>query len=332
VILCRWLLRCLLFALLVMAQPRIAAAQPVMLVQADLADLVPAEVTGRDWFTLQRAELQRQFCEGRSSAQARIALATQRMTRRQRDGCAAGKGGKLIEALIGRRALIAMTGGASFGLTSDILYRALARDLPGPGGKMVPNRAMRWRELSVGLPDAPIRILLPPPASVESRILAEIVLYEGCAKQSSTSLPADPLKRLAVCTNLRTDAAVSRITEKQTVSAWLQKQGSSAVALVGVAVLLAEPELQSALPLDGVAPSFANIADGSYRAMLPIYLMTVIAPETTQSIAGIAGPLLAESAIGPLGKLPRRGLAPLAAADRVKLRARLGREFEDAAE
>jgi phosphate transport system substrate-binding protein len=197
---------------------------------------------------------------------------------------------------------------------------------------MVPNRAMRWRELNAGLPDAPIRILLPPPASIESRILAEIVMYEGCAEQGSASLPADPLKRLAACTNLRTDAAVSRITEKQTVSAWLQKQGSSAVALVGVAALLAEPDLQNALPLDGVAPSFANIADGSYRAMLPIYLLTVIAPETARSIAGVAGPLLAESAIGPLGKLPRRGLAPLAAADRVKLRVKLGREFADAAE
>jgi hypothetical protein len=157
-------------------------------------------------------------------------------------------------------------------------------------------------------------------------------MYEGCAKQSSASLPADPIKRLVACTNLRTDAAVSRLAEKQTVSAWLQKQGGSAVALIGVAALLAEPDLQNALSLDGVMPSFANIADGSYRAMLPVYLLTVISAETARTIAGVAGPLLAEAAIGPLGKLPRRGLAPLAADDRVKLRVKLGREFEDAAE
>jgi phosphate transport system substrate-binding protein len=312
--------------------PDIAAAQPVLLVQDDLADLGPAEVTGRDWSTTPRADLLRQFCAARSDAPARLAIASQRLTRRQRDSCAASKDGKLIEALIGRRALIALTGGAIFGLTPDILYRALARDVPGPGGKLAANKAMRWRELDASLPDAPIRVLLPPPGSIENRIVGEIVLYDGCASQAAVSLPTDPIKRLAECTTLRTDAAVSRIADKQTVSAWLRKQGAGAVALVGVAVLLAEPDLQTALPLDGATPSFANIAHGRYRAVLPVYLLTVISPASARAIAAIAGPLLTEATIGPLGKLPRRGLAPLAAADRVKLRANLGREFEDAAE
>jgi phosphate transport system substrate-binding protein len=319
------------FALLALALPEIAAAQPVLLVQDDLADLGLGEVTGRDWTTTPRADVQRQFCSVRTDAPARLALASQKLTRRQRDACAMSKGGKLVEGLIGRRALIAMTSGATFGLTPDILYRALAREVPEPDGKLAPNRTMRWHELDAGLPDVPIRVLLPPVSSIESRIVSEIILYEGCAR-ARTILPADPIKRLATCTSLRTDSVVSRVNEKQTVSAWLHKQGAAAVALVGVAVLLAEPDLQTALPIDGVTPSFANIADGHYRAVLPVYLLTEISPSTARTIAGIAGPLLAEAAIGPLGKLPRRGLAPLAAADRVKLRLNLGREFEDAAE
>jgi phosphate transport system substrate-binding protein len=334
---CRWQPRHLLwlwlpFALLALIGPDAAAAQPVLLVQDDLADMGPGEVTGRDWTTTPHADLQRLFCATRPDATARLALASQRLTRRQRDACVAGKDGKLIELLIGRRALIAMTSGTSFGLTPDILYHALVRDIPGPGGKPVANRAMRWRELDASLPDAPIRVLLPPTGSIENRIVSEIILYEGCAAKAAVPLPADPIKRLAVCTTLRSDSTVTRGTDKQTVSAWLHKQGAAAVALIGVAVLLAEPDLQTALPLDGVTPSFATIADGRYRAVLPVYLLTVISPATVRTVAGIAGPLLTEATIGPLGKLPRRGLAPLAAADRVNLRLKLGREFEDATE
>ena len=102
------------------------------------------------------------------------------------------------------------------------------------------------------------------------------------------------------------------------------------MALVGISVLLAEPELETALPLDGVAPSFPNIADGRYRAVLAVYLLTVVSTTSARTIAAAAGPLLAETSIGPLGKLPRRGLAPLGAAERVKLRAGLGQMIEKA--
>jgi phosphate transport system substrate-binding protein len=327
----RLLRQCLPFALLVaLAWPDCASAQPALLVQDDLADLRPGEVTGLDWATTPRADLHRLFCTARTDAPARVALVSTGLTRRQRDTCVVGKGGKLVEALIGRRAVIAMTIGATFGLTPDILYRALARELPGPDGKLAANRTMRWRELNASLPDAPIRVLLPPVAAIESRIVSEIILYDGCASRPGVVLPKDPIKRLAVCTTLRTDSAVTRATDQQAVSAWLHKQGAAAVALVGVAVLLAEPELQTALPLNDVAPSFANIADGHYGAVLPVYLLTVISPATARTTAGLAGPLLAEAAIGPLGKLPRHGLAPLSAADRVKLRLNLGRKFENA--
>ncbi len=309
-----------------------AAAQPLLLVQSELADLRPAEVTGLDWNAKPRGELPNRFCATRPDASARLALASQTLTRRQRDACAAAKGGRLIESLIGRRAVIAMTGGASFGLTPDILYRALVRDVPGPDGALAANRTMRWRDLDPALPDAPIRVLLPPVDTIENRIVAEILLYEGCAARAATVLPADSIKRMAVCTTVRADSTVARASDKFTVSAWLRSQGGAAIALVGVAVLLAEPELETALPLEGVTPSFANIADGRYRATLPVYLLSVLSPATARAVASVAGPLLAESTIGPLGKLPRQGLAPLAAADRVKLRLNLGREFENAAD
>jgi phosphate transport system substrate-binding protein len=319
-------------ALLLFALAWPAAGQPVLVVQDDLADLRPGEVTGLDWTATPSADLRSSFCAAPPDATARLMLASRSLTRRERDSCPAASGGKLAEILIGRRAVIAMTGGASFAISADILYRALAHDVPAADGQFVPNRVMRWRELDAGLPDAPIRVLLPPAGSIESRIVSDIILYDGCSARTEAKLPADPIRRMTICTTPRTDAAVAWQTDRQTTAAWLHDQGIAAVALIGVALLIAEPELETALPLDGVAPSFANIADGRYRAVLPVYLLTVISPATAKTIAGIAGPLLAETSIGPLGKLPRHGLAPLSAADRVKLRATLGRMFESASD
>ncbi len=311
-------------SLLILVGPVAAMAQPVLLVQNELADLHPDEVTGFDWKTAPGTELASRFCAAQTGTAARLVLASHRLTRRERDACSFAGSGKLVEALVGRRAVIAMTGGTIFSLTSRTLYQALARDVLGSDGKFSPNRATRWRELDGDLPDAPIRILLPPEHSAEDRILNEVILYEGCSTRAGATLPADSQKRLSICITLRTDAVVARATPKQTVAAWLRIQGNTAVALIGVATLLAEPELETALPLDGVTPSFTTIADQTYRASLPVWLLTVISPETAQAIAGVAGPLLAESSIGPLGKLPRRGLAPVTVADRVKLRATLG--------
>lgn len=307
-----------------------APPPPVLLVQSDLTDLRLGEVTGVDWTAMPGADVPNTLCSVHVDAPARLAVASRKLTRREREGCTAAAQGKLIESLIGRRAVLAMTGGASFALTSDILYRALAGKVPGPNGALAPNHAMRWRELDASLPDAPIQVLFPPDGSIERRIISELILYEGCANRVAAGLPADPIKRLAICTALRTDRAVTRATDKTAVAAWLHSQGNAAVALVGIATLLAEPDLETALPLDGTAPNFANMAEGRYKAALPVYLLIVMPPHTASSVAARVGPLLAETAIGPLGKLPRRGLAPLAAEDRVKLRVSLGRAFDDA--
>jgi len=307
-------------------------AMPILLVQSALADLRPGEVTGLDWKSTPRADLPAALCAARSDDTARLALASRRLTRRQREACASTVGGRLSESLIGRRAVFAMTAGAAFPLTSDILYRALAASVPGSKGGFAANHATSWRELDPGLPDAPIRILLPPADTIEYRIVSDIILYDGCATRALAALPADPVRRLALCTAMRSDAAVSRAPVKSSVAGWLHGQGGASVALIGVATLLAEPDLQTALPLDGVAPSFVTIADGRYRAALPVYLQARMSGATARTAAAIAGPLLAESAIGPLGSLARHGLGPLSAADRVKLRRDLGREFENAAE
>ena len=138
-----------------------AATPPLLFVQSDLTDLRPGDVTGLDWVATPGDDVPSALCAARPDSPARLALVSHKLTRRQREACAAAAHGKLIESLIGHRAILAMTGGASFALTSDILYRALAGKVPGPNGVLAPNHAMRWHELDATLPDAPIQVLFP---------------------------------------------------------------------------------------------------------------------------------------------------------------------------
>ena len=92
------------------------------------------------------------------------------------------------------------------------------------------------------------------------------------------------------------------------------------MALVGLETVVAEPELENALPLDGVAPGFASFADGTYPATLPVHLLVLQAGAADEAAEAVRA-LTAESAIGPSGALARRGLAALPAAGRVRLRA-----------
>lgn len=302
----------------------VAAAQPALFVQDDLADLHPGEVTGAKWTAVPAADVSARFCTASVSA---LALTSRALTRHERDHCAALGHGRLVETLIGRRAVLAMTLGTSFGLTGSLLYRALAHDVPDVSGRLVSNSVTRWRELDPALPDELIRVLVPPTGSAESRIVSDVVLYEGCSSVAGPMLPFNADERLSQCTTLRTDAVVAHPTNRS-VSAWLHDQGRAAVALIGVATLLAEPDLETAMPLDGVIPSFATIADGSYRAVTPVWLLAILSPGSRQVIATVTNSLLSESSIGSLGKLPQRGLAPLAAADRIALRSTIGRAVE----
>ena len=144
-------------------------------------------------------------------------------------------------------------------------------------------------------------------------------MYSGCLAVAGSRLPHAAAIRLAVCSELRGDAAATRAGPGSRAAEWLRGAGPSAVALVGLAAVAAEPELLAPLPLDGIYPAFASIADASYRAVLPVHLLVLQAGAAAEAEA-IVQALTAESVIGPQRVLAGHGLAALAAAERVRLR------------
>ena len=78
------LLRCGLLGILLLLT-RSATAQPILLVQDDLADLRAGDVTGQDWLAVPRGELRARFCAAAPDASARLMLLSRPLNRRERD-------------------------------------------------------------------------------------------------------------------------------------------------------------------------------------------------------------------------------------------------------
>ena len=62
------------------------------------------------------------------------------------------------------------------------VYLALAKDIPGPDGKLVPNPNKTWKDVNPSLPATRIEVLGPPPTSGTRDAFAELAMGGG-AKQ-----------------------------------------------------------------------------------------------------------------------------------------------------
>ena len=316
----RLVLAALLLAGLTGGAGQAATVRPQALVEDSLAPLAPAPVVGASWSALGRESLLGALCAPRDGKLLRVALTTRPPSRWQHAACVAVSGAALWDRVVGHEVLLAFGGAAPPALTSALLYRALAARVPDAARGLVTNRAASWHELDPALPDGPIRILLPPDGTAQARILRDRVLYGGCVAAARAALPGLAGACASLSAELRGDTVAAPAGPDRRVAAWLRTEGASAVALVGLGTVVGEPALENALPLDGVAPGFASIADGTYRGTLEVHLLVLQAGVAADAAETLRA-LTAESAIGPMGVLARRGLAALPAAERVRLRA-----------
>ena len=98
----------------------------------------------------------------------------------------------LLNLPIGRQVFVVYSApdAPEFRLTREILFRAMARELPrrdseGALASFERNPNLRWSEIDPSLPDVPIRLLLPPRRSVQWLAIEDLVMRPGCA-----SIPA----------------------------------------------------------------------------------------------------------------------------------------------
>ena len=259
------------------------------------------------------------FCEGVGWQFPAIANASRRMKKSEYALCERNGVGEIMEVQIGIDgvALAESKNGPRFALSKKDVYLALAAN---PLGR--PNRARMWRDVNPALPAIPIQVMGPPSTSGTRDALVELVLEPGCAeadpqakalKAAKDSGPYD-----SRCKRIRDDGPYVDKGENDNLIVQGLAQNPNALGVFGYSYLEENADRLRGVPIEGIAPSYATIADGSYPGARPLFLY--VKKRHLRAVPGLADFLTLYTGMwSPGGKLAKRGL--IAAPDAVRTHA-----------
>ena len=257
------------------------------------------------------------FCAGIGAGYPDIENASRRMTAAEYATCVRNGVRDVIEIQIGIDgiAFAESKRGPAMSLTPADLYRALAAM---PGG--LANTARTWRDVNPALPATAIQVYGPPATSGTRDALTELILTPGCDAsdpRAKTLVTTDPDAHKALCTRIREDGAYVDAGENDNLIVQKLASNPDAIGVFGYSYLEENADAVNGVRIDGVAPSYATIADNSYPGSRPLYIYVKKAHLT--AIPGLRDFVkLYAKAWGPTGPLVRRGL--IAAPEAVRAR------------
>ena len=257
------------------------------------------------------------FCAGIGAAHPDIEDASRRMKASEYRSCAAHGVDQIMEVQVGIDGIAFAEGlaGPGMTLTPTDLYRALAAT---PGGRV--NTARTWADVNPALPAVPITVYGPPATSGTRDALAELILTRGCEASDPAARPlaaSNPDAHKALCTRIREDGAYVDAGENDNLIVQKLAANPNAIGVFGYSYLEENRGSVRGVPISGVAPTYASIADGSYPGSRPLYVY--VKKAHLSAIPGL-GDLMALYARnwGPGGPLVKRGL--IAAPEAVRAR------------
>lgn len=247
------------------------------------------------------------FCAGIGASHPDIEDASRRMKRAEYETCARNGAGDVIEIQVGIDgiAFAESRRGAKMALTPADLYRAIAAT---PGGR--PNSARTWRDVNPALPDTAIQVYGPPSTSGTRYALAELILARGCEETDPLAVALrehDPGAFAVLCQRIREDGAYIDAGENDNLIVQKLSANPDAIGVFGYSYLEENAGTVIGLPIAGVAPSYATIADGSYPGARPLYIY--VKKAHLRAVPGLRAFLLQYAKLwGADGPLVRRGL------------------------
>jgi len=211
------------------------------------------------------------FCQGVGANTPDIANASRRMTAEELAACQAAGVEEITEIQVGLDgiALATAKSGIDMKLTPEIVYRALAAN---PYGEEQTNR--RWSDVDPSLPDRPILVYGPPSTSGTRDAFEELMLLPGCESNPAMEAMAqsDEDRAEEICTEIRSDGAYVDQGEQDNLIVQKIESNPNAVGIFGFSFLEENADRVKGLPMNGVQPTYANIASFEYPGARPIYI------------------------------------------------------------
>jgi phosphate transport system substrate-binding protein len=294
------------------------------------------------------------FCAGAGADTPDMANASRRIKQAEYDTCKSNGVSDIVEVLIGYDGITLANSKKvpELQLTLKDIYLALAKQVPGPDGKLVANPYKTWKDVNPALPATKIEVLGPPPTSGTRDAFAELAMGGGAKTFASLKELAelgpdqpDQIKAamaklgisqgvydsltvkngkvpkgeevFAIATYaLREDGAYIEAGENDNLIVQKLDANPSAVGIFGYSYLEENGDKIQGSSVNGVVPNFDSISSGKYVVSRPLFFY--IKSSHVGKIPGIqeyATEFTSDKSMGEDGYLSQKGLIPLSATE-----------------
>ena len=215
-------------------------------------------------------------CEGVGTKFTDIGNASSRMKKKELKYCNEN-GVKITEIKVGYDGIVIANSkkGKLLQISRADLAKALTAQVPSKDGKkFVPNYYKKWSDIKPLLPNIPIRVYGPPTTSGTRASFAEMINQKSyCGKDpvANKLSKARGDKKGKKCRAMRTDGAYVEAGEQDNLIVQKLKEDSDTYGIFGFSYLNQNSDTIQGAILDDVAPTFANIASGKYKASRALY-------------------------------------------------------------
>ena len=263
------------------------------------------------------------FCEGVGEDKPDVSNASRAIKKSEFDTCATNGVTEIVEMKIGFDGIIIAESkqGAPLKVTRTQVFLALAKQVPGPDGKLIDNPNKMWSDIDPSLPAVKIEVLGPPPTSGTRDAFLELFMDTGASAIPALAemKKADAKAFEPVWKSLREDGAYIDAGENDNLIVQKLEANPNAVGIFGYSFLEENASKIQGAEIDGVVPTFEAIADGSYKGSRPLFVYfkkqhVGVIPGLQEFINEYAS----DKALGDDGYLTAKGLVPLPADERAK--------------
>ena len=212
-----------------------------------------------------------QFCAGVGIDSPDIANASRRMKASEFETCQKNGVAEIVEIQVGIDgiALAESKAGPGFQLTKQQIYEALAAN---PYGQ--PQQKKTWNQVAPNLPAIPIAVFGPPTTSGTRDAFDELIMVAGCeANPAMKALKeSDEDKHEDVCGTIRNDSGYSDQGENDNLIVQKLVANPQQLGIFGYSYLEANADKLKGIAIDGVMPTYDNIASGKYPGARPLFI------------------------------------------------------------
>jgi phosphate transport system substrate-binding protein len=273
------------------------------------------------------------FCQGLGVQHPDITNASRRIKSTEVQLCADNGVNDIVEVLIGYDGIVIGNSKKAepMQISRKDIFLALAKEVPNPNGSktLIENPYKTWKDVNPALPNKKIEVLGPPPTSGTRDAFAELGMEGGCkkfdwikdiksqskaAKKAGNTAEAKALKKKykSICHTVREDGPYIEAGENDNLIVQKLNANPNALGVFGFSFLDQNADQIQGSMVDGQAPTFDSIADGSYPVSRPLYFYVKKAHVgVIPGMKEYLSEFTSNKAFGEEGYLTEKGMIPL---------------------